>query len=290
MADDSLPPEAPAAPPPQGGRVGQGTVPADGALPTSAGGVLADGAASGPAEPVPRLSLGDPILRVAGLNQYYGGSHILRGLSFEARLGEVTVVLGRNGVGKTTLLKSLMGVVPVKTGHVMLAGKDITRATSYDRVGLGVGYVPQGREIFGRLTVEDNLRMGLASRPAGAAIPAELFELFPVLKQMIKRRGGDLSGGQQQQLAIARALAAGPRVLMLDEPTEGIQPSIIKDIGRVIRMLADRKTMAIVLVEQYYDFAAQLADQYLVMERGEVVMRGRGADMETDGVRQRMSI
>ena len=231
-----------------------------------------------------------PILKVEGLNQYYGGSHILRNLSFEARLGEVSVVLGRNGVGKTTLLKSLMGVVPAKTGQVTLAGKDITKATSYDRVRQGVGYVPQGREIFGRLTVQDNLLMGLASRPGSAVIPAELFELFPVLKQMINRRGGDLSGGQQQQLAIARALAAGPKVLMLDEPTEGIQPSIIKDIGRVIRMLADRKTMAIVLVEQYYDFAEQLADQYLVMERGEVVMRGRGADMAADGVRQRMSI
>ncbi len=231
-----------------------------------------------------------PILKVEGLNQYYGGSHILRNLSFEARLGEVTVVLGRNGVGKTTLLKSLMGVVPAKTGTVTLAGKDITKATSYDRVRQGVGYVPQGREIFGRLTVQDNLLMGLASRPGSAVIPAELFELFPVLKQMINRRGGDLSGGQQQQLAIARALAAGPKVLMLDEPTEGIQPSIIKDIGRVIRMLADRKTMAIVLVEQYYDFAEQLADRYLVMERGEVVMRGRGADMAADGVRQRMSI
>jgi urea transport system ATP-binding protein len=231
-----------------------------------------------------------PLLRVEGLNQYYGGSHILRNVAFDARVGEVTVVLGRNGVGKTTLLKSLMGVVPVKTGAVALAGKDITRAASYERVRQGVAYVPQGREIFGRLTVQDNLRMGLASRPGSAAIPAELFELFPVLKQMIHRRGGDLSGGQQQQLAIARALAAGPKVLMLDEPTEGIQPSIIKDIGRVIRMLAERKTMAIVLVEQYYDFAADLADQYLVMERGEVVLRGRGADMHADGVRQRMSI
>ncbi len=231
-----------------------------------------------------------PILRVEGLNQYYGGSHILRNLAFEARLGEVTVVLGRNGVGKTTLLKSLMGVVPVKAGTVTLDGADITKAPSYERVKRGIGYVPQGREIFGRLTVDENLRMGLATKPGGTAIPAELFELFPVLQQMIGRRGGDLSGGQQQQLAIARALAAGPKLLMLDEPTEGIQPSIIKDIGRVIRMLADRKTMAIVLVEQYYDFAAELADQYLVMERGEIVQRGRGADMEADGVRQKMSI
>lgn len=231
-----------------------------------------------------------PLLKVEGLNQYYGGSHILRNVSFEARLGEVTVVLGRNGVGKTTLLKSLMGVVPVKTGSITLGGADLTRATSYNRVRAGMGYVPQGREIFSRLTVDENLRMGLASKGGGTAVPAELFELFPVLKQMIGRRGGDLSGGQQQQLAIARALAPGPQLLMLDEPTEGIQPSIIKDIGRVIRMLADRGNMAIILVEQYYDFAEELADQYLVMERGEVVMRGRGKDMASDGVKARMSI
>jgi urea transport system ATP-binding protein len=230
------------------------------------------------------------MLQLLGINQYYGGSHILRGVGFEARVGEVTVVLGRNGVGKTTLLKSVMGVVPVKTGDMLLDGVDITHATPYERVRMGVGYVPQGREIFGRLTVEENLRMGLASQKAGSTVPAELFELFPVLKQMINRRGGDLSGGQQQQLAIARALAAGPKLLLLDEPTEGIQPSIIKDIGRVIRMLAERKTMAIVLVEQYYDFAAELADQYLVMERGEVVARGAGASMAADGVRQKMSI
>jgi len=230
------------------------------------------------------------MLIVDSLNQYYGGSHILRGLSFEAKLGEVTVVLGRNGVGKTTLLKSLMGVVPIKSGTIKLDGVDLTRATSYERARRGIGYVPQGREVFGRLTVEDNLRMGLATKPGGTLIPPELFELFPVLKQMLARRGGDLSGGQQQQLAIARALAAGPKLLILDEPTEGIQPSIIKDIGRVIRMLADRRTMAIVLVEQYYDFAAELADQYLVMERGEIIARGRGVDMDADGVRARMSI
>ncbi|MEO8154495.1 MAG: urea ABC transporter ATP-binding subunit UrtE [Rhizobacter sp.] len=230
------------------------------------------------------------MLKVDGINQYYGGSHILRNLSFEARLGEVTVVLGRNGVGKTTLLKSLMGVVPVKTGTIHLDGSPITNDTPYERVRKGVGYVPQGREIFGRLTVEENLRMGLAYKSGSTPIPAELFDLFPVLKQMINRRGGDLSGGQQQQLAIARALAAGPKLLILDEPTEGIQPSIIKDIGRVIRMLADRGTMAIVLVEQFYDFAAELADQYLVMERGEIVQRGHGDNMEAEGVRARMSI
>jgi urea transport system ATP-binding protein len=236
----------------------------------------------------------EPLLKAEGLNQYYGGSHILRDVALSARQGEITVVLGRNGVGKTTLLKSLMGVVPVKTGRITLAGAEITRATPYERVRAGVGYVPQGREIFGRLTVDENLRMGLASRPARTPLPPQLFELFPVLKQMIGRRGGDLSGGQQQQLAIARALAPVPRVLLLDEPTEGIQPSIIKDIGRVLRRLADEgldgQRMAIVLVEQYYDFAAELADQYLVMERGEVVMRGRGADMAADGVKARMSI
>ena len=230
------------------------------------------------------------MLEVEGVNQYYGGSHILRNLSMEARLGEVTVILGRNGVGKTTLLKGMMGVVPVKTGSIQLDGAAITKDTPYERVRKGVGYVPQGREIFGRLTVQENLRMGLAYKSGSTPIPAELFELFPVLKQMINRRGGDLSGGQQQQLAIARALAAGPKLLILDEPTEGIQPSIIKDIGRVIRMLADRGTMAIVLVEQFYDFAAELADQYIVMERGEIIKRGRGANMKADGVRSLMSI
>ena len=230
------------------------------------------------------------MLAIEGINQYYGGSHILRNVGFEAKLGEVTVILGRNGVGKTTLLKSLMGVVPVKTGTIKLDGRDITRDTPYERVRQGVGYVPQGREIFARLTVQENLRMGLAYKNGGTPIPGELFELFPVLKQMLNRRGGDLSGGQQQQLAIARALAAGPNLLILDEPTEGIQPSIIKDIGHVIRMLAGRKTMAIVLVEQYYDFAAELADQYLVMERGEIIRRGEGSHMAADGVRALVSI
>ncbi len=233
-------------------------------------------------------------LQVEGLNQYYGGSHILRNLGFEAKLGEVTVVLGRNGVGKTTLLKSLMGLVPIKSGSISLDGRGMDKLKPYERVRRGVGYVPQGREIFGRLTVAENLDMGLASKPGSTPLPPELFELFPVLKQMLHRRGGDLSGGQQQQLAIARALAAGPKLLILDEPTEGIQPSIIKDIERAIRKLADEglngQKMAVVLVEQFYDFAAELADQYLVMERGEIIRRGRGADMEIDGVRQLMSI
>ena len=234
------------------------------------------------------------MLDVEDIDQYYGGSHILRRVSLRAVQGEVTVVLGRNGVGKTTLLKCLMGLVPVKRGRIRLDGIDLTQATPYERARRGIGYVPQGREIFARLTVEENLRMGLATRPAGTPIPPALFELFPVLKAMLGRRGGDLSGGQQQQLAIARALAAGPRLLVLDEPTEGIQPSVIKDIGRVVRRLAreglDGRRLAIVLVEQYYDFAAELADRYLVMERGAVVQAGAGADMAADAVRARVSI
>jgi len=230
------------------------------------------------------------MLTIKDLHQYYGGSHILRGVSLEARAGQVTVVLGRNGVGKTTLLKSLMGLVPVRSGAIEFDGQAIRSWTPYQRARAGIGYVPQGREIFARLTVEENLRMGLAYRPAGTPIPAELFELFPVLRQMLGRRGGDLSGGQQQQLAIARALAADPKLLVLDEPTEGIQPSIIKDIGRVIRMLAGRGDMAIVLVEQYYDFARELADRYVVLERGEVVAAGDGRSMDADGVRQRVAI
>ena len=230
------------------------------------------------------------MLTVSNINQYYGGSHILRDVSLQATRGKVSVILGRNGVGKTTLLKSLMGLVPIKTGSIEFDGRAIERATPYERARAGIGYVPQGREIFARLTVEDNLRMGLASKPAGTPIPAELFELFPVLKQMRQRRGGDLSGGQQQQLAIARALAAGPKLLVLDEPTEGIQPSIIKDIGRVIRTLADRGDMAIVLVEQYYDFAEALADDYIVMERGVVLARGQGCDMQANAVKGLVSI
>jgi urea transport system ATP-binding protein len=175
-------------------------------------------------------------------------------------------------------------VIPAKTGSIRFGEKDLSATKPYERVRAGIGYVPQGREIFARLTVEENLRMGLATRPMGSEIPPRIFEMFPVLKQMMRRRGGDLSGGQQQQLAIGRALAAGPKLLILDEPTEGIQPSIIKDIERAIRTLAETGEMAILLVEQYYEFARSLANQYLVMERGEIVKRGAGADMDKDGV------
>jgi urea transport system ATP-binding protein len=230
------------------------------------------------------------MLTIKGLNQYYGGSHILRDVSFEVPLGACTAVLGRNGVGKTTLLKCLVGLTPLRSGTINFAGRDIAALPPYERARLGIGYVPQGREIFPRLTVEENLLMGLATQPRGAKIPPRIFDMFPVLKDMLQRRGGDLSGGQQQQLAIGRALAANPKLLILDEPTEGIQPSIIKDIERVIAGLAKSGEMAILLVEQYYDFARTLADHYVVMSRGEVVKSGRSADMERDNVKALLAI
>ena len=230
------------------------------------------------------------MLKVSGLNQYYGGSHILRDLDFEVPMGQVTCLLGRNGVGKTTLLKTLMGLVPVARGSITFGDVMLTAAPSHVRAAAGVGYVPQGREIFPRLTVEENLLIGLATQPRGSTLPARIFDLFPVLKQMLGRRGGDLSGGQQQQLAIGRALAMKPKLLILDEPTEGIQPSIIKDIERAIQTLANSGEMAILLVEQYYDFAQSLADQYLLMERGEIIRRGRGETMEADGLRRLLAV
>jgi urea transport system ATP-binding protein len=234
--------------------------------------------------------LGADLLKIQQVNQFYGGSHILRDVSLTVQMGKVTTLLGRNGVGKTTLLKSLMGVVPIKNGDIALNGESINKLTSFERVRAGIGFVPQGREIFARLTVEENIRMGLAYLPGSAKIDPEIYELFPVLKQMLHRRGGDLSGGQQQQLAIARALVAKPKLLVLDEPTEGIQPSIIKDIGRVIRMLADRGTMGILLVEQYFDFAQELADFYAVMQRGEVVDSGDAQRMRSTDVRSLVAI
>ncbi|MBD1555066.1 urea ABC transporter ATP-binding subunit UrtE [Pseudomonas typographi] len=232
------------------------------------------------------------MLQVTELHQYYGGSHILRGLSFDAKVGEVTCLLGRNGVGKTTLLRCLMGLLPAKQGQVSWEGKTITGFKTHQRVQAGIAYVPQGREIFGRLSVEENLLMGLSRFPArqAKAVPAFIYELFPVLQEMKHRRGGDLSGGQQQQLAIGRALASQPRLLILDEPTEGIQPSVIKEIGVVIKKLAARGDMAILLVEQFYDFAEELADQYLVMSRGEIIQQGRGENMQSEGVRGLVTI
>jgi len=230
------------------------------------------------------------MLAVQGLNQYYGGSHTLRDVAFDVPAGACTALLGRNGVGKTTLLKCLMGVLPMRSGKIGFAGASIANLPPYARAALGIGYVPQGRDIFPRLSVQENLQMGLASKKGGDTVPDFVFDMFPVLKQMLNRRGGDLSGGQQQQLAIGRALAMRPRLLILDEPTEGIQPSIIKDIERAIRSLVAAGDIAILLVEQYYDFAKSLADHYVVLSRGEVVARGLGANMDRDNVRAHLAV
>jgi urea transport system ATP-binding protein len=230
------------------------------------------------------------MLSVSGLNQYYGGSHILRDVNLTVPGGACTVLLGRNGVGKTTLLKCLMGLLPAKSGEVRFGDQDITGLAPYERARRGIAYVPQGREIFPRLTVAENLQMGLAAAPRGADVPEDIFEMFPALKSMMHRRGGDLSGGQQQQLAIGRALAMRPKVLILDEPTEGIQPSIIKDIERVIRLLVEKGEMAILLVEQYYDFARSLANHFAVMLRGEIIKAGAGEDMERDNVQSYLAL
>ncbi|MFP5350838.1 MAG: urea ABC transporter ATP-binding subunit UrtE [Gammaproteobacteria bacterium] len=230
------------------------------------------------------------MLTVANLNHYYGGSHTLHDIGFEIRMGSCTAVLGRNGVGKSTLLKCLVGILRVRSGNIYFHGADITHLPPYARARAGIGYVPQGREIFPRLTVEENLLTGFATAKQPGEIPDDIYEMFPILKEMRRRRGGDLSGGQQQQLAIARALLTKPKLLILDEPTEGIQPSIIKDIERVIRRLTERKDMAILLVEQYFDFANALADQFLVMARGEIVRRGGHAELESDEVRRLLAV
>ena len=229
------------------------------------------------------------MLDVSDLHQYYGGSHILRGVSIVAKAGEVTALLGRNGVGKTTFLRCLMGLVPARSGEIAWNGERLDGRRPEERVGRGFGYVPQGREIFPRLTVEENLRIGAASR-GNDEIPMWIDELFPVLRTMRARRGGDLSGGQQQQLAIGRALMGAPKLLILDEPTEGIQPSIIEDIGRVIRRLASERGLAILLVEQYYDFAKRIADTYAVMSRGEIVASGPASAMDTSDVKALIAV
>lgn len=231
------------------------------------------------------------MLEIEGVNQFYGGSHVLRDVSMRVGTGEVTALLGRNGMGKTTLLKCLMGLLPVRSGRIVFDGRDITRLKPHERARAGIALVPQGREIFARLSVEENLRIAMAATgQRDRGVPDWVYETFPILRQFVRRRGGDLSGGQQQQLAIARALVTRPRLLILDEPTEGIQPNVIQDIERVIAGLAARREMAILLVEQYYDFARTLADRYVVLQRGEVLRTGDGARMDEDGVRGLLAV
>ena len=230
------------------------------------------------------------MLSVAHLNQYYGGSHILRDVTFDVPTGKCTTLLGRNGVGKTTLLKCLMGLLAARSGEVRFGNANIAALPPYARASLGIGYVPQGRDIFPRLTVAENLQMGLATHKRGAGIPQLIFEMFPVLKDMLGRRGGDLSGGQQQQLAIGRALVMRPKLLLLDEPTEGIQPSIIKDIGRAISYLRSLGNIAIVLVEQYLDFACELGDQFAVMDRGTVTFTCDRSNLDPSAISRAMAL
>jgi urea ABC transporter, ATP-binding protein UrtE len=231
------------------------------------------------------------MLKVEGLDVHYGAAQALRGVSLEVPAGEVTAVLGRNGVGKTTLLRAIAGHQPVSGGSIVWNGTALNGLAPYQRARLGMALVPQGREIFPLLTVRENLQTGFALlKRAERRIEEEIFELFPVLKSMLNRRGGDLSGGQQQQLAIARALVTRPKLLILDEPTEGIQPSVIKDIGRAISYLRKKGEMAILLVEQYFEFARDLADRYAVMERGQIVLSGTRAEMVEDDVRSRLAV
>ena len=231
------------------------------------------------------------MLQVENVDLYYGAAIALRKVSVVAEVGAVTCVMGRNGVGKTSLLRAIVGAHPIANGSIKWEGAEISKLPLYERARRGIAWVPQGRDVFPLLTVKENLETGFAVLPRGQRrVPDEMFELFPILKTMLGRRGGDLSGGQQQQLAIARALVTKPRLLVLDEPTEGIQPSIIKDIGRVIALLRSRGTMAIVLVEQYFDFAQELAQTMVVMDRGDVVLSGRREELDEADVRRRLSV
>jgi urea transport system ATP-binding protein len=231
------------------------------------------------------------MLTATNVDLYYGAAQALRNVSFSAEIGKVSALMGRNGVGKTSFLRAIVGERPIASGTVSFGDVPLGRMALHQRARLGIGYVPQGREIFPLLTVRENLETGFAPLPRKERnIPPDIFDLFPVLRDMLRRRGGDLSGGQQQQLAIARALVMRPKLLVLDEPTEGIQPSIIKDIGRAIEWLRSQGTMAILLVEQYFDFVHQLADTFAVMDRGEIVLSGTREDMDPERVRRHLTV
>ncbi|HEX4367273.1 MAG TPA: urea ABC transporter ATP-binding subunit UrtE [Rhodopila sp.] len=231
------------------------------------------------------------MLEVEKVDLHYGAAIALRQVSMTVDVGAVTCVLGRNGVGKTSMLRAIVGAHPISAGAIRWEGEDISRLPMYERAKRGIAWVPQGRDVFPLLTVKENLETGFAVLPRGERkVPDEIFDLFPILKTMMRRRGGDLSGGQQQQLSIARALVMKPRLIVLDEPTEGIQPSIIKDIGRVIALLRARGDMAILLVEQYFDFAHELAQTMVVMDRGDIVLSGRREDLDEADVRRRLSV
>ena len=231
------------------------------------------------------------MLKATNVDLYYGAAQALRGVSFSAEIGKVSALMGRNGVGKTSFLRAIIGEQPIAAGEIALDGRVLGRMAPHDRARLGIAYVPQGRDIFPLLTVKENLETGYAQLPRSErSIPSDVFDLFPVLADMLRRRGGDLSGGQQQQLAIGRALVTRPKLLVLDEPTEGIQPSIIKDIGRAIQWLRTKGEMAIVLVEQYFDFVHQLADTFAVMDRGEIILSGTRDEMDPDKVRRHLTV
>jgi len=232
-----------------------------------------------------------PLLQADKVDLYYGAAQALWSVSLSAEIGKVTALMGRNGVGKTSFLRAIVGEQPIGGGEIRFDGVPLGRMAPHERARLGIGYVPQGRDIFPLLTVKENLETGFAPLKRGErSIPPDVFELFPVLKSMLRRRGGDLSGGQQQQLAIARALVTRPRLLVLDEPTEGIQPSIIKDIGRAISWLRSQGTIAILLVEQYFDFVHELADTFAVMDRGQIVLSGSREELDPDKVRRHLTV
>lgn len=230
------------------------------------------------------------MLKIKDIDSYYGESRVINDLNLEVSKGEIVCLIGRNGVGKSTTLKSIMGLVKNPKGNIILDGNDISKATTYDRARLGIGYVPQGRDIFPQMTVEENLKLGLQVKGGKGEIPDYIYDLFPILPRFAKRKGGDLSGGQQQQLAIARALVAEPKILILDEPTEGIQPSIIKEIGNIIKRINKWKGLSILIVEQYLDFVLDISDSVYVMEKGSIVLKGKTKEISQEEIQRIMTI